>query len=40
MKFNYMKMDNGMMRWKQIEKKDGMTFMRMKRRSVRCYKLA
>ena len=32
MKFNYMKIRNNIFTWRQIEKRDGMTFMRAKSR--------
>lgn len=32
MKLNFVKIKNGIMQWKQIEKKNGKTFMRIKRR--------
>ncbi|MBD3313777.1 hypothetical protein GF345_05015 [Candidatus Woesearchaeota archaeon] len=32
MKFNYMKIRNNVFTWRQIERKDGMTFMRAKSR--------
>jgi len=34
MKFNFMKSRNNVVIWKQIEKRDGKTFMRIKQRPI------
>ncbi len=38
-KINFIKMDSGLLNWRQIERRHGKTFMRFKRRSIRVYRI-